>query len=182
LAAVTTSLTLRPGVTRRDHTIGPESAVITLVEYGDYESAAALEARGVVIRAQERLGDFIRFTFRHYAVPKGHAQALRAAEAAEAAGSQGKFWQMHNTLYAHQGALDNGHLVEYADAIGLDTARFLREMAGHMHLERIKELLQSGIASGVKASPAFFVNGIRVEGEFTDDNLRKVMEQVGKLG
>jgi protein-disulfide isomerase len=168
---------LQQPVDGHDHTLGPDGAAVTLVEYGDYHSSACGEAHALVQRARERLGERLRFCFRHFPMTRVHPYAQHASEAAEAAGSQGKFWEMHNALFAHRGPLDDGNLVEYADALGLDTARFLREVASHVHADRIQEQVQGGVASGVHATPAFFINGVRFDGEAFEDGLLGAVEQ-----
>ena len=169
--------TLLQPVNGHDHTQGLDSAAVTLVEYGDYQSSGCGQAHAFVQGAQGRMGGRLRFAFRHFAMTQVHPLALRAAEAAEAAGSQGRFWDMHNALLAHQGALDSGHLVEYADALGLDTTLFLREVASHVHTERIHELLQGGSASGVDSTPTFFVNGVRFDDGWSEEALLEAVEQ-----
>lgn len=101
------------------------------------------------------------FVFRHFPQIHLHPQAQKAAEAAEAAAAQNKFWQMHNTLFANQVALNNGYLLEYANVIQLDIARFLKDMTAHVHAERVTRNMQGGIQSGVSGVPALFINGNR---------------------
>src|SRR5208337_5023243 len=104
-----------------------------------------------------------RFVFRNFPVSQTHAQAQYAAEAAEAAGAQNRFWKMHDTLFEHPQTLAVGYLVEYADALGLDTMQFLRDMAAHRYAGRVRDDIASGLQSGVKGTPTFFVNGVRYE-------------------
>jgi protein-disulfide isomerase len=160
----------------RDHTQGPASALITLVEYGDYECSRCGQAHAVVRETRQRLGDRMRFVFRHFAMTQLHRHAQHAAEAAEAAGAQNKFWEMHDTLFTHQETLENGYLVEYADALGLDTTRFLRDMAGHVHAERVREDLKGGMRSGVDGTPTFFINGVRHDGPWDVERLLAAVE------
>jgi len=168
--------TLHQPMIANDHTLGPGSARVQLVEYGDYQSSDCALAHRFVTKVMGRLDPCLRFAFRHFAVTEVHPHSQRAAEAAEAAGSQGKFWQMHEILFAHQGALSNGHLVEYADAIGLDTARFLREVAAHVHVERIRGQLKGGLESGVDRTPTFFANGRQVEHQWCEAGLLRAVE------
>src|SRR5919199_5615233 len=107
-------------VAERDHIQGPSTAPVTLVEYGDYECPYCGAAHPIVKEVQRRLGDRLRFVFRHFPLTNVHPHAQHAAEAAEAAGAQGKFWAMHDTLFEHQRALDDAHLEEHAAALGLD--------------------------------------------------------------
>ena len=148
---------LIPPVSERDHAQGPATAAITLVEYGDYHNPECAAALPRIEALQSRMGERLRLVFRHFP-----ASGLRphAAEAAEAAGLQNRFWEMHKALLAHQSALGNGYLVEYASDLKLDTGRFLRDMAGHVCAERVRSDLASGAESGVQNTPTFFVNGV----------------------
>jgi protein-disulfide isomerase len=107
-----------------------------------------------------------------------HPHAQYAAEAAEAAGAQGKFWEMHHVLFEHQHALDADDLVRYAAAFGLDLHRFTSELAGHIHAPRVREDFMSGVRSGVNGTPSFFINGVRHDGSSDFDMLLNAMEQV----
>jgi len=171
----TESAALELPVGADDHTQGPQTAPVTLVEYGDYESAGCGEAYPCVQKTRQRLGNRLRFVFRHF-VNGSHPQGQHAAEAAEAAGAQGRFWEMHDILLTHQGTLDNGCLVEYADAIGLDIPRFLREMTGHVHANRVREDFEGGLRSGVKGTPTFFVNGVRYDAPWDAETLLAAVE------
>ena len=111
------------------------------------------------------------FVFRHFPQIHLHPQAQKAAEAAEAAAAQNKFWQMHNTLFANQAALNNGYLLEYANVIQLDIDRFLRDMTAHVHAERIAQSMQGGIQSGVSGVPALFINGDRYRDAWETERL-----------
>jgi protein-disulfide isomerase len=110
---------------------------------------------------QQQLGNRLGFVFRHFPQVSIHPQAQKAAEAAEAAAAQGQFWQMHDTLFEHQQALDNGYLVEYANDLGLDITQFLQAMWGHVYADRVTEDVESGLRSGVTTTPTLFINGIR---------------------
>jgi protein-disulfide isomerase len=111
-----------------------------------------------------QVDDAVRFVFRHFPVTTVHPHAELAAEAAEAAGSQHRFWDMHDTLFANQQRLDGASLVAYASVLDLDIGQFDREVAGHVHLPRITEDFTSGVRSGVNGTPTFFINGIRHDG------------------
>src|SRR5947208_13365300 len=119
---------LTPPVTERDHVQGPKTAKVTLVEYGDYQCPSCLQAYPIMIDIQEHLGDRMRLVFRNFPLTTVHPDAQRAAEAAEAAGAQDKFWEMHDYLFEHQAHLDDAHLLRYAAKIGLDTARLQRDL------------------------------------------------------
>jgi len=166
----------------RDHTQGPQTALVTLVEYGGYRNSSCREAHIFVQEARQRLGDRLRFAFRHFVLTEGHPLAQHAAEAAEAAGAQGRFWELHDALFAHQGALDNGCLVECVDSLGLDVMRFLREMAGHVHADRVREDLEGGLRSGVSGTPTFFINGVRHDDRWDAPTLLAAVEEAAAHG
>ena len=158
----TTRLALAVG--ERDHVQGPATAPVTLVEYGDYECPYCQAAVPIVGDLQEFLGDQLRFAFRHFPLTRLHPHAQRAAEAAEAAAAQGKFYEMHLSLFGHQDALEDDHLSTYAAELGLDTAQFKRELDAHTHAGRAREDVESGVASGVTGTPTFYLDGVRYDG------------------
>ncbi|MBD2463524.1 thioredoxin domain-containing protein [Oscillatoria sp. FACHB-1407] len=151
-------------VSNRDHIQGSETACTTLVEYGDYQCYRSSEAHRVVRQLQQQFGDRLRFAFRHFPQSQVHDYAQHAAEAAEAAAAQGKFWEMHACLCEHYYALNDGHLVEYAMAINLNINQFLKEMTNDVHVERVQQDYQSGLQSGVMYTPTFFINNIQHQG------------------
>jgi protein-disulfide isomerase len=142
----------------RDHVQGPAGAPVTLVMYGDYECPYTRHARTVIRAALRRTGDRVRYVFRNFPMEK-HPHAFRAAEAAEAAAAQGKFWPMYDLLFDNQWALEDDNLAAYADRLGLDTAQFARDLSEHAHAGRIREDVESGRRSGVTGTPALFVDG-----------------------
>jgi protein-disulfide isomerase len=158
-------------VSERDHILGPVMAPVTLVEYGDYECAYCGQAHPVVKHLQRLLDRQLCFVFRHFPLTTVHPHAQHAAEAAEAAGAQGKFWAMHDILFAHQQALGDDNLVQYAAAIGLDLSRFISELARHIHAARVREDFLSGARSGVNGTPTFFINGVRHDDAFDLETL-----------
>jgi protein-disulfide isomerase len=166
---MSTRLTVPPG--KRDHAVGPAAAPVTLVEYGDFECPHCGAAHHVVKEIQKRLGHQLRFVFRHSPLGMAHPHAEHAAEAAEAAGVQGKFWPMHDALFENQEALEDSDLVQYAAALGLDADQFVTELASHVHAPRVREDFMSGVRSGVNGTPSFFVNGIRHDGDYELDSL-----------
>jgi protein-disulfide isomerase len=155
------ALTLPVG--ERDHIAGPSEAPVTLVEYGDYECPDCGRAYPIVKQVQQGLGRALRFVFRNFPLRESHPHAQHAAEAAEAAAAQGKFWEMHDRLFERQFALDDENLIEYAGDLGLDVARFRRELAGRVYEPRVREDFRSGVASGVNGTPTFFINGSRYD-------------------
>jgi protein-disulfide isomerase len=148
-----------------DHIRGSvNNAPITLVEYGDYECPYTGMAYPIVKELISQFGDDkIYFVFRNFPLSDIHPHARYAAEAAEAAAAQDKFWQMHDYLFEHQKALDDDHLLEYAKKIGLDIDKFKDDMSKHVYASSIEESLKGGIDSGVEGTPTFFVNGVRYE-------------------
>jgi predicted DsbA family dithiol-disulfide isomerase len=138
---------LTPPVSSRDHVLGPPDAPIVIVEYGDFECPFCAQAEPVLKGLRRSLQTILLFAFRHSPLAEAHPHALHAAEAAEAAGAQGKFWPMHDYLFAHQDALEDSDLVEYAAAVGCDVDRFIRAMAENRYLPRVREDFLSGIAA-----------------------------------
>jgi protein-disulfide isomerase len=162
-------------VTADDHAQGPATALVTLVEYGDYECPYCGRAYPIVKEVQRRLGPRLRFVFRNFPLAESHAHATQAAEAAEVAGAQGLFWEMHDRLFEGQRALDDGHLLEYAREIGADEHRFLEDLTSHVYAERVRADFLSGIRSGVNGTPTFFINGIRHNGRWDRDSLLEAL-------
>ncbi len=151
-------------VSERDHIQGSPAAIVTLVEYGDYQCPDCLQAHPIMIDIQEHLRDKMRLVFRNFPLTTVHPLAQRAAEAAEAAGAQGKFWEMHDYLYEHQAHLNNDDLLRYAQEIRLDIGRFTRDLESHAFAARVREDVESGIKSGVNGTPTFFINELRHDG------------------
>lgn len=159
---------------------GVLSAKVLLVMYGDYQcSTNAIVYKLIKVIKRElsaSLGeDYLCFIFRHFPQTQVHPHAQRAAQAAEAAAAQGQFWRMHDTLFAHQQRLENGYLVEYANDLKLDIPQFLKDLPKQMHIDRIKEDIESGLHSGVKTAPALFINNIRYIGRWNTLELMAAM-------
>jgi protein-disulfide isomerase len=150
----------------RDHIRGSADAPITLVEYGDYECPYCGLAEGVVRELLASFADDLRYVWRHLPLTEVHPHAEIAAEAAEAAAAQGKFWGMHDELIAHQGELTARDLTRYAEALGLDTARFAAELRTAKYAQRVAADVASADASGVTGTPSFFINGKRHHGSY----------------
>jgi protein-disulfide isomerase len=163
-------------VTPRDHAEGPAAAAVTLVEYGDYECPHCGRAYPIVKEIQRRLDGRLRFVFRNFPLAEAHPHAEHAAEAAEGAASQKRFWEMHDTLFEHQQALDDQHLVGYATNLGLDESRFRHELAAHAYKPRVREDFLSGVRSGVNGTPTFFINGIRHDDSWDLSPLLEALE------
>lgn len=148
----------------RDHVQGEIEAPIKLLEYGDYECRFCAKARPIVRAIQRRLGDDVCFAFRHFPVTPAHPHAEPAAEAAEAANSQGKFWEMHEMLLQNQDVLNSKYLAACAAALGLDERRLMGEVTLEVYAMRIRDDFKLGIRAGVNRTPCFFINGCRYDG------------------
>ena len=153
-------------VGERDHVVGPETAPVTLVEYGDYECPFCGAAHATLEQVRHVMGNDLRFAYRHFPLTQIHPHAYQAAEAAEAASAQGRFWEMHDLLFANQDRLGLRDLIGYAGALDLDLERFVTDLRGHAYAGRLREDFLSGVRSGVNGTPTFFVNGMRHDGGY----------------
>src|SRR3989454_537469 len=145
-------------VIERDHSQGPTTAAVTLVQYGDYECPYTRQSTTIVRAIQQQLGEQLRFVFRNFPLTEIHPHALHAALAAEAAAAQGKFWQMHDYIFHHQHTLEDADLNGFARAVGLEMQQFERALTDERYLARIAEDVESGERSGVQGTPTFFIN------------------------
>ncbi len=168
--------TLATPVSAHDHSQGPENAPLTLVEYGDYQCPYCRAAYPVVKEVQKALGKKLRFVFRNFPLTNAHPYALVAAEAAEAAALQGKFWEMHDIIYENQGMLEPEALLVWAREVGLDLAKFEAAIRKGDITKRIKEDRMSGISSGVNGTPCFFINGTRYDDAADYDSLLAALQ------
>ena len=162
---------LIPPVGADDHVRGPADAPITLVEYGDYECPHCGLAHVVLKQVFEDLGDEVRFVFRNFPIAEVHSHAWPAAEAAESVAARGgeeAFWTMHDLMFENQDALQPDELTEYAAAAGVDPVAVADDLATAAQRQRVQRDINSGMRSGVRDTPAFFVNGRRFEGDWTD--------------
>jgi protein-disulfide isomerase len=170
-----------PVTTEGDHIEGRVNAVLTLVEYGDYQCPYCGAAYPEVKKVQKELGSELRFVFRNFPLTNMHEHAMNAAETAEAASAQGKFWPMHDFLYEHQATLGVPSVaLSYAKRLGLDTQKFEREIAQHVYQKRIKDDFMGGVRSGVNGTPTFYVNGVRHDGEAVAKALVEALNQTKK--
>jgi protein-disulfide isomerase len=158
-------------ITEQDHLLGPADAPITLIEYGDYECPTCLNAVPIVQKVREALGNRVRFIFRHYPQSSIHLHASAAAEAAEAAADQGKFWEMHEALFKHQKELATIDLSHLALTQGLEIYKFETSRTRDKHRKRIDADYEGGKRSGVNKTPTFFINGRRYDGPMNADGL-----------
>ncbi len=158
-------------VSAHDHIRGPVNAPLTLVQYGDFQCPHCAAAYPEVAAIANELSDSLRLVLRHFPLAQVHPQAQRAAEAAEAAASQGRFWDMASLLYENQEELDDHSLGRYARKAGLDLKRFKKELNSGVHAARVRADYLGGVRSGVNGTPAFFINGKRHEGTFKSEAL-----------
>jgi protein-disulfide isomerase len=166
----------RPVDPARDHIRGPADAPLTLVEYGDFECPFCGRATGVVKELRKRFGDDLRYVFRHLPLADVHPHAEDAALAAEAADKQGRFWEMHDVLFAHQDALEHEDLLAHAREAGLDVDQFERDMAAGRLAARVREDVESAEASGARGTPTFFVGSGRHVGAYDASSLARELE------
>lgn len=141
-----------------DHSQGSLSAALSIMVYGSYQCPQAGQAHKTTQELREVLGDQLCCVFRHYPEPDRYRFAQTAAETAEAAGAQGKFWEMHNKLFAHQNALDEASLVRYASELDLEMPTFLHDISHNVHTQRIQSDIDSAAQDSVEASPTFFIS------------------------
>jgi len=156
-------------ITDHDHVEGEAAAPVTLVEYGDFECPYSREAVTMIQALQREFGHELRFVFRHFPLAHKHPHAVQAAEAAEAAAAQGKFWAMYATLFSHQWELEYRDLMDYAGQLELDRTRFSEALNKHKYLDRVRADVGTGQQHGVRGTPTFFINGRRQGG---DDDVR----------
>jgi protein-disulfide isomerase len=164
-------------VGKSDHWRGPESAPVTLLEYGDYQCPYCADVHPMIQSIARAMGVQLRFVFRHMPLNDVHPFAQYAAEAVEAAGAQGKFWEMHNGIYEQQPDLGSDLLHQLASALQLDIPRFQADLDARRFRPRVKRDFMSGMRSGVAGTPTFFINGRRYEGALDGGSL---MSAVGR--
>ena len=170
-------------MTDRDHVLGPVTAPVTLVEYGDFECPHCGRTHPQIKKARELLGDSLRFVFRHFPMVQTHPHSLRAAEASEAAGAQGKFWEMYDQLFTHQEALGDRDLLQYAKRIGLDAARFSRDMEKNVFRQQIEADYDLSIFDEhVTGTPTLYLNEVRYNGSTNIESLLAAIKEADTEG
>jgi protein-disulfide isomerase len=172
---------LRVPVAAEDHVQGLDTAAVTMVEYADYECPYSRRAYSVIKQWQREVGVQLRFVYRNFPLRDVHPHAQHAAEAAEVAANQGKFWEMHDYLFEHQRALDDEHLRQGAEQLGLDTVSYEQDMARHRYAGKIEDDLQGGIQSGVRGTPTLFIHGARYEGNHDRESLLRAIREVAAV-
>ena len=167
-------------VSGRDHIQGAPDAPVTLVEYGDYQCPFCGRAYPIVKALQKKLGAKLKFVFRNFPLNNIHPCAEDAAETAESAAIEGKFWEMHDMIFENQGELEIDNLLVYAKRLKLNVKRVESELETHAQRRRVKEDFESGIRSGVNGTPTFFVNGVRFDGNWEGSELLEALEAAAK--
>jgi protein-disulfide isomerase len=162
----------------RDHVQGPADAAVTLVEYGDYECPYCGAAYPIIKEVQARMGARLRFVFRNFPIATSHPHAEQAAEAAEAAAAQGRFWEMHDLLYENQKRLRDEDLRGYAEQLHLDLDWFDRDLVEHVHAARVHEDFMSGVRSSVNGTPTFYIDGVRYDDSYDLETLLAALQRV----
>ena len=165
-------------VNEHDHVAGSLSAPVILVEYGDYECPDCLNAWPVVSALRQRLGERLAFVFRHFPQSSIHPHASAAAQAAEAAGIQGKYWEMHDQLFARQKELATLDLTHLALQLGLEIYRFDAGFEQEAYSRKVRDDLAGGQQSGVKGTPTFFINGCRYRGKIEVAAMLEAIERI----
>jgi protein-disulfide isomerase len=159
-----------------DHAHGVDDAPYTLAEYGDYECPDCGRLYVILRDLQRDIASRLRVVFRHYPLSGIHHHAQQAAEAAEAAGAQGKFWEMHNLLFERQGALHTKDLIHYAGELNLDVERFRNELKNQTYSDKVRTDFIAGVQNGVYHTPGLFLNGIRYDDQWDSESLRNLLK------
>jgi protein-disulfide isomerase len=162
-------------IANNEHVLGPSSADVTIVEYGDFQCPFSARAHAALKDLRDRIGSRMRLVYRHFPLVDEHPLAEPAAEAAEAAGAQGKYWQMHDALYTHQAQLTPHALLVIAESLDLDIERFQEDMLGGRHEPRVMSDLERGKEDGVDMTPTFFINGERYFGNSDEASLARAI-------
>ena len=169
--------TLKVPITAEDHTQGPESADVTLVEYGDYECPHCGRAYPIVQQVQKHVGKRLRFVFRNFPLSEMHPHAEAAAEVAEFAAAPGKFWEMHDRLFENQERLGDTLFLELGEELKLSTTAMRQALEQGTFEPRVRADFKGGVRSGVNGTPTFFINGHRHDGSFDFETLLSVIRQ-----
>jgi protein-disulfide isomerase len=180
MSAAYTPPTLAVPVGPDDWADGPADAPVTFVEYGDFECPHCGAMEPVLRELRRRAGPAMRFVFRHFPLTSSHPHAEIAAEASEAAGAQGAFWPMHDTLLANQQALAAPDLVGYAAELGLNAEAVAAELESRVYEPQVREDFMSGVRSGVGGTPTFFINGVRYDGNYDLDALSRAVQKAAR--
>ncbi len=169
-------------VSATDHAQGPADAAVTLVEYGDYQCPYCGAAYHVIKAVQKHLGKKLRFVFRNFPLNQAHPQAELAAETAEAAAAQGKFWEMHDALYENQQQLGQRLIETLVGRLKLDAEKFETDLETRKYQPRVKHDFMGGVRSGVNGTPGFFINGERYDGSWEEEPLTAALQRAAAGG
>ena len=164
-------------VNHLDHVLGSAQAPVTIVEYGDFECPACKLAYPAVKLLIKTFGSAVRFAYRHFPLVEVHPHAELAAEAAEAAGAQGKFWPMHDKLFDNQTALDRPSLEKYAQELGLNMSKFKADLDSAKFKSTIESTTKEGTTVGVNGTPAVFINGRKISGAYPFETFKKIADE-----
>ena len=170
-------MSLKPEIGPADQTQGNEQAAIKLVEYGDYQCPHCGTAYPIIKEIQSTFGDQILFVFRNFPLQESHRYANIAAQAAEAAGKQGKFWEMHDAIFENQQQLNEEFIEHLAEKLGLDMEQFEEDLNSEEISTKVEDDFESGVRSGVNGTPSFFINGEKFDGGAAD--LLQVLKESG---
>lgn len=163
-----------------DHVRGGSDAAVTLIEYGDFQCPYCARAHAALGELQRQHGDRLRLVYRHLPLSELHPDAQPLAEAAEAAGAQGKFWEMHDALFEQQGMLDEDALPALASALGIDAGRWRDAFEGGRYRDKVLAQAEAGRAAGASGTPSFFINGERYHGDSDHASLAAAIEDALK--
>ena len=170
--------TLPTPVSDADHMRGNPNAELTIVKYGDFDCYDCSRSHALMRKTEQKLGPRVRFVFRHFPLIHVHPNSLLAAEASEAAAAQGKFWEMYDRLYSNPGKLEEKHLVHHAKKIGLDIARFEKEMGDRLYSDPVQQHYQKSLLAGITGTPTFYINGVRFAGTSDPDRVIKYIQSL----
>jgi len=168
------------GITKDDHVRGSEDAKVTLIEYGDFQCPYCARAHAALGELQRQHGERLRLVYRHLPLSSLHPLAQPLAEAAEAAGAQGKFWDMHDALFENQGMLDEDALPALAEAMRIDGGRFRDDFERGRYRDKVLAQAEAGLAAGASGTPSFFINGERYHGDSDHASLAEAVDRALK--
>jgi protein-disulfide isomerase len=169
---------LKSPVNHSDHVLGDASARVVLLEYGDFQCPYSAQADEVMFQILDRFPNDVCFIFRNFPLKELHPDAMFAAQAAEAAAGQDKYWEMHRMLYDRQETLEFEDLIEFASELKLDVQQFICDIEEGTHAEKVADDIRSGMRSGVESTPTFFLNGVRYDGEWDVETLSHQIEKL----
>ncbi len=168
--------TLKAPVGPADHTFGDQHAPVILVEYGDYECPHCGHAHPIVKAVRKHFGKQLLFVYRHFPLTQIHPLAEPAAETAEFAGANGKFWEMHDAIFENQPSLSLPLLAELAEALGLSSGEAVSSLESHEFEPKVRNAFLGGVRSGVNGTPTFFINGQRYQGMYEFEDLVEAID------